>query len=320
MPHHLTLAHSPDPDDVFMWWPLTGVIVPDASGFRRVAPPRLPQLAGSPFAFDPLPADIEVLNRRALDPSKPQLDITALSVRTWADVRDRYALTRCGASFGDGFGPKIVVPASSSIASIDQLAASSLRIAIPGRRTTAFLMLGMAMGPAAMQNADRFIEMPFDQIIPAVARGDADTGLVIHEGQLTFADAGLRLVLDVGAWWKRKTSLKLPLGINAVRTDLDSRFGTGSLAHVAELLAASVRYSMDRREESTALTMPWAKANADRARMETPTIARVTEYCKMYVSDETLDMGDAGRAAIVRLLNEGHAAGLCPPAGIVGTL
>jgi 1,4-dihydroxy-6-naphthoate synthase len=300
-----------------MWWPLTGVIIPDGAGFRRVKPPCLPELAGSPFAFDPLPADIEVLNRRALDLSQPQLDITALSARTWADVRDRYDLTRCGASFGDGFGPKLVVPAASSVSDLASLK-PGLTIAIPGKRTTAFLMLGMAMGDKLAHAS--FVEMPFDQIIPAVARGDADAGLVIHEGQLTFADAGLRLVVDVGTWWKAKTSLKLPLGINAIRNDLDARFGPGSLAHVAELLAASVKYAMDRRAESTELTMPWAKANADRANMETPTLARVDTYCRMYVSEETLDMGEAGRSAIARLLDEGHRAGLCPKVAEIRTL
>lgn len=307
--HRLTLAHSPDPDDVFMWWPLTGVIVPEGAGFRRVKPPCLPELAGSSFAFDPFPADIEVLNRRACDPSQSPIDITALSVRTWADVHDRYDLTRCGASFGDGFGPKLVVPAASAVTDLATLK-PGLRIAIPGKRTTAFLMLGMAMGDKLSHAT--FIEMPFDQIIPAVARGDADAGLVIHEGQLTFADAGLRLVIDVGTWWKGRTGLKLPLGINAIRNDLDARFGQGSLSQVAELLAASVKYAMDRRAESTELTMPWAKANADRAKMETPTLARVDTYCRMYVSDETLDMGEAGRAAIAELLTQGHQAGLCP--------
>lgn len=320
-PHTLTLAHSPDPDDVFMWWPLTGKIEPSASsptGWKRISEPCLPGLADSGFAFEPVPADIEVLNRAAISPAtSPKYDITALSARTWADVAHDFIITRCGASFGDGFGPKLVTKrdqsgTSPTIGCEGCLGKPGVTIAIPGFRTTAFLMLGMVLGKAVASDRARFLEMPFDQIIPAVRDGKAHAGLVIHEGQLTFADAGLRLVLDVGAWWKEKTTLKLPLGVNAVRRDLDARFGKGSLATVGKLLAASVRYAAERRDESTRYTLPWAEANAKRAGMQTPTLDRVDTYCRMYVSPETLDMGEPGRSAIATLLGEGHAAGLCP--------
>jgi 1,4-dihydroxy-6-naphthoate synthase len=294
MKHRLTLAHSPDPDDVFMWWPLTGKIVPEGAGFRRIAPPTLPGLVPSRFAFDPLPTDIEALNRRAVaDDDTARLDITALSLRCWADVRDRFLLTRCGGSFGDGFGPKLVVPASHPAQAAGNLRPNE-RIAVPGFRTTAYMMLTMVLGIPGTPDPGRFVEMPFDQIIPAVASGRVDAGLVIHEGQLTFADAGLRLLIDVGAWWKDRTGLKLPLGVNAVRNDLDTRFGPGSMREVADLLAASVRYAVERREESTAYTMPWAKANADKAGMAPPTLERVDRYCRMYVSEETVDMTVGG--------------------------
>jgi 1,4-dihydroxy-6-naphthoate synthase len=306
MVHRLTLAHSPDPDDVFMWWPLTGKIIPEGSGCRVIEPPSLPGLASSRFAFDPLPADIEVLNRRAAsDDAAARLDITALSLRCWASVRDRFTLTRSGGSFGDGFGPKLVVAAAHPATHAADLRPAD-RVAIPGFRTTAHLMLTKVLGLPSEPDPARFIEMPFDQIIPAVASGRADAGLVIHEGQLTYADAGLRLLVDVGAWWKERTGLKLPLGVNAMRSDLDARLWPGASREIADLLAASVRHAAERRDESTAATMPWAAANARKAGMDPPTLGRVDRYCRMYVSDETLDMTlggpRSGLAAVRRLL------------------
>ncbi len=318
----ITLAHSPDPDDVFMWWPLTGKLDarPSRDAAERNDPitpghPALlsaPALDTSPFEFRALPLDIEVLNRRAIEHA--DLEITALSARAWSDVRDRYSITSCGASFGDGFGPKLVARASDArFASIDDAKRPSLRIAIPGRRTTAFLMLSLVLGPAAAHTT--FIELPFDQIIPAVAATQprADLGLVIHEGQLTFADSGLRLLLDVGAWWKQRTNLKLPLGVNAIRRDLDRLHGPGTVARLAQLLRDSVAYSMARWDESVAYTMPFAVENVRRGGGEPPTLDRVNRYCHMYVSEETRDMGDIGREAIRRLLAEGAAEGLCKP-------
>jgi 1,4-dihydroxy-6-naphthoate synthase len=306
----LTLAHSPDPDDAFMWWPLTGKVTP--TGEPLPGPEGKPAIDTARFAFKSLPLDIEVLNRRAVE-AKDDLDITALSVRTWADVQDRYAITACGASFGDGFGPKVVARSDDSTinceACIRRVAAAGGTIAIPGRRTTAFLMLGLVLGK---RHAANFLELPFDQIIPAVASRRADAGLVIHEGQLTFADAGLKLVLDVGQWWKNRTGLKLPLGINALRRDLERIHGRGTLAELGALLKRSVAYAMERWDESVRYTLPFAAANAARAGAAPPTLDRIDRYCRMYVSEETRDMGYAGREAIRRLLAEGAAAGLCP--------
>lgn len=308
----LTLAHSPDPDDAFMWWPLTGKINPD--GTPLPGDDGRPAIDTGRFRFRAVPADIEVLNRRAATAPPAELDdVTALSVRTWADVQDRYIITRCGASFGDGYGPKVVCRRGAPIRCEGCLRPAHVRIAVPGRRTTAFLLLSMLLGDEAMRSADRFIEMPFERIIPAVAAGEADAGLVIHEGQLTFADAGLVMVLDTGVWWSEETGLKLPLGVNAVRRDLDARFGPGSTAAVGALLSRSVEYAMERRAESTEYTLPFAAANARRSGQPQPTVERVDRYCRMYVTEETRDMGEAGRAAIVRLLGAGHAAGLCPP-------
>jgi len=354
LPIPITLAHSPDPDDVFMWWPLTGKI--DARTSRDAAERSEPLTPGHPallsapaidtypFEFRALPLDIEVLNRRAIE--RADLEITALSARAWSDVREKYIITSCGASFGDGFGPKLVArandPRFTAIAdagpswwhqSPDRRDAPGwhrspdrcelppgLRIAIPGRRTTAFLMLGLVLGARVTQEPASFIELPFDQIIPAVARGDSDLGLVIHEGQLTFADAGLRLLLDVGAWWKQRTGLKLPLGVNAIRRDLDRLHGPGTLARLAQVLRDSVAYSMARWDDSVAYTMPFAVENVRRGGGDAPTLDRVNRYCHMYVSDETRDMGDAGREAIRRLLAEGAAAGLCKPLDSLETI
>jgi 1,4-dihydroxy-6-naphthoate synthase len=313
-PIELTLAHSPDPDDAFMWWPITGRI--DPSGKRLPGPAGEPAINTGRVRFRAIPADIEVLNRRAATSLEADLfDITALSVRTYADVTAKYAITTCGASFGDGFGPKLVCRDPGI--TIDSLRKSLQRIAVPGKRTTAFMMLGMILGPDAMRNTGRFVEMPFDQIIGAVTSERCTAGLVIHEGQLTFADAGLQLLVDVGSWWKARTNLKLPLGINAVRRDLDARLGRGATQFVADLLRKSVAYSMDRWDESVAYTMPFAQANVTRGGGLPPTLERLDQYCRMYVSAETRDMGEPGRAAIERLLAEGAKVGLAPTVGTI---
>lgn len=316
----LTLAHSPDPDDAFMWWPLTGKINPD--GTPQPGAEGKPRLDTGRFSFRALPADIHVLNRRAIE--KADLEITALSARAYCDVKDRYIITRCGGSFGDGYGPKLIARANSnSGTNLDAMRAPTTRIAVPGMQTTAFLLLGLALGftrDTLAAQRSRFIELPFEQIIGAVARGDADAGLVIHEGQLTFVDAGLQLLLDVGVWWKQRTGLLTPLGVNVVRRDLDQLHGSGTVREVAALLSRSVAYSMDHRDESTRYTLPFALANVDRAGKqseEKPTLERIERYCKMYVTEETRDMGENGRQAIERLLHDGAAAGLCPDPGTV---
>lgn len=317
-PITLTLAHSPDPDDAFMWWPITGKITPQGRPFPGAE--GLPVLDTGRFVFRPLPEDIHVLNRRAIEVG--DLDITAISVRAYADVFTRYRITRCGASFGDGFGPKVVCRSEDSrMHTAEDLKNPELRIAIPGRQTTAFLLLSMILGSAAQDSPDRFVELPFERIIPAVARGEVDAGLVIHEGQITFTDAGLRLVTDVGRWWKDHTGLATPLGINAVQRDLDLRFGPGTLEEVGELLARSVAYSMEHREESTAYTLPFALANTTRSGDgATPTLERVDRYCRMYVNDLTRDMGIQGREAIGRLLQTGARHGCCADPGVIDTL
>lgn len=312
----LTLAHSPDPDDVFMWWPITGKIDPKTG--KVLSPPVIDT---GRFEFAPVAADIEVLNKRAITGAE-LYDISALSFRAYADVQDRYVLTAGGSSFGDGYGPKVVCRKDQSgspvhIGCEGCLSKPGVRFAVPGMRTTAFMLLGLVMGPANLRRAideKRVREVPFERVIPTVASGEADVGLVIHEGQITFADAGLRMVVDVGAWWKEETNLPLPLGANAIRRDLDQRFGPGTLVEVEQTLARSIAHAMGRREESVAYTLPFALANVDRGghKGETPTLERVNRYIDMYVNTWTVNMGAAGVEALRRLYEAGEKAGLCP--------
>jgi 1,4-dihydroxy-6-naphthoate synthase len=301
----LTLAHSPDPDDAFMWWPITGKVRPDGSLVSG------PVIDTGRFRYTALPVDIEALNRRAAE--KGDLDITALSFRAWAGVADRYVITRTGSSFGDGFGPKVVCRRGlEQVHCVDCLRSGEVRIAVPGRRTTAFLVLGMMLGREQVAREGKIVEMSFEQVIGAVARGEVEAGLVIHEGQLLYEQAGLRLVADLGQWWKEKTGLPLPLGCNAVRRDLDARFGPGSLADISAMLRRSVDYALEHRQESLEYTLPFALANSAKpGGSGAPTLARVDEYVAMYVNRWTVDMGDDGRAAVERLFREGADAGLC---------
>lgn len=320
--HTLTLAHSGDPDDAFMWWPLTGKVQPDGSacagrdGEARVTSPK--------FRFRAVPGDIAEFNRlaaRADAEGGPPYDITALSVRAWANVADRYVITNVGSSFGDGYGPKVVVKAESETVACELcLRKKEVRIAVPGLRTSAFLTLGLVLGKdvtEAKMASGAFVEAPFDRIIPMVRDGGVDAGLVIHEGQVTFAQAGLREVVDLGRWWKKQKGLPLPLGVNAIKRDLDARFGAGTVVEVARLLEQSLDYAVAHREESIDSTMPYAALNAKSSGTPRPTREIVERYIDMYVTDLTVDMGQRGRTAIEWLLREGAEAGLCPRVGEV---
>lgn len=297
MPLSITLAHSPDPDDVFMWWPLTGKI--DPAG-RVLSPPSIDTRG---LRFVPWPVDIHDLNQHATSGSP--YEVTALSVACWgtALVADRYAVTRCGGSFGKGYGPRLVVQASSPLAHPHDLLTSNGPIAIPGHQTTAFLVLKQLLGLAPHADLSRFVRLPFEQIIPAVARGEFLAGLVIHEGQITYAQQDLRLLVDLGQWWGATTSLPLPLGVNAIRRDLDQTHGPGTFQLVTDLLHQSVEHAMARWDESVAYTLPFAAANAARAGTTPPDLQQVDRYCRMYVTEETRDMGDAGEDAIRRVLS-----------------
>lgn len=313
MPHAptLTLAHSPDPDDVYMWWPITGMIEPPSDP-QAIVPARVispPEIETGRFRFESIAADIAALNRRAL--TQGGLDITAISINGYAHVRDRYQLTSFGASMGFGYGPKVVARAERP-AELADLFSQDTIVAIPGMHTTAYLLLCMMLGE---QHARvRTVEMPFDQILDAVAarrggghgKGGVTHGLLIHQSQLTFADLGLQLIADVGDWWLKRTGLPLPLGGNAVRRDLDARFGPGCTSRVVDVLSASLEHARRHHDRSLEYCMRFApELTRDRAE----------KYIQMYVSDLTIDAGEVGKLAIQRLLDEGAALGLCPGAG-----
>ncbi|MCC6951063.1 MAG: ABC transporter substrate-binding protein [Phycisphaerales bacterium] len=309
----LTLAHSGDPDDAFMWWPLTGKVDPDgvplpgAEGAPRISHPR--------FAFRAVPGDIAQFNRLAS--AEAPYDVTALSVRAFAGVAERYVMTSCGSSFGEGYGPKVVCREDSPLRTPADLRGSDCPIAVPGHQTSAFMTLALLLKADAESAKNRCPEFAFDEVIPQVVGGRAGAGLVIHEGQITFGQAGLRQVVDLGAWWRRTRMLPLPLGINAVKADLDGRFGPGSLAEVAALLRASLAYALAHRQESTAYTVPFARRNAARSGTAELTPEGLDRYLNMYVTGLTQDLGAVGRRAIERFLAEGASAGLCPAVGVL---
>ena len=279
----LTLAHSPDPDDVFMWWPL-GSLTED------------PVIDTGRFRFDPLPEDIAVLNRRAVE--KADLDITAISIQTYPLVKDTYALTSCAGSFGEGYGPRIVARNDDDQGTIESLKRPGACIAVPGLTTTAFALTRMVLG-------DKFepVEMPFDQIAGAVTGGQADAGVLIHDAQLTYGAQNLRMVLDLGQWWSSMTGTPLPLGGNVLKRDLDQRFGSGTISAVGNLLRQSIEHALEYWEEGKRRIAQRYPGLDD---------ATLDQYLRMYVSELTVDCSGVGTSAIELLLERSHELGLCP--------
>jgi len=283
----LTIAHSPDPDDAFMWRALG-----DADAGRE------PAIDTGRFRFRSVTADIETLNARAVEAG--DLDLSAVSYHVYPLIRDRYAITSCGSSMGEGYGPKLV--AREAMAPEDLLS-RGLLVARPGKRTTASLTLRLMLGAEP-----RTLDLPFEAVIPAVAEGRADAGLVIHEGQLTFGEAGLTLVEDLGAWWSRETGGPLPLGANVIRRDLEERHGPGTLREVAGILKRSIEHAVERIDEGVAAAHAYA---------QTGTLEQTGRFVRMYVNERTLDMGEAGEAAARALLGRAARAGLLPDPGPV---
>jgi 1,4-dihydroxy-6-naphthoate synthase len=269
----IRVAHSPDADDAFMFWAMAAGKI-DTGGRRYVH-----ELG-----------DIESLNRRAL---AGELEVTAVSLHAYAYLADRYALLAHGASIGDRYGPRIVsrerVPANPREALAGRL------IAVPGELTTAFLALRL------YQPAARHVVVPFDRIEDFVAAGNADAGLLIHEGQLTFADRGLHLWTDMGEWWYQETRLPLPLGGNVVRRDLSDDL----MRAIARDLKASIEYGLAHRAEALAHAQGFSRGLD---------IARTDRFVGMYVNAYTVDYGPVGRRAVVELLTRAHAAKLIPSA------
>jgi 1,4-dihydroxy-6-naphthoate synthase len=272
----ITVGHSPDPDDAFMFYALAHDRI-DTGG----------------LAFRHELMDIETLNRRAL---RGELEVSAVSLHAYAYLLDKYALLPSGCSMGDCYGPMIV---SRRPMALDELKSTTL--AVPGTLTTAFLTLRLLLAERGKRDLPTHEVVPFDQIIATVASGRYEAGLIIHEGQLTFQDQGLHLVADLGVWWQERTGLPLPLGGNVVRRDL----GPAVIGQISRLLKESIRYALAHRDEALSYALGYAR-DMDRALAD--------RFVGMYVNDWTLDYGPRGREAVKRLLDEGHRAGVIPAA------
>ncbi|MBZ5670118.1 MAG: ABC transporter substrate-binding protein [Acidobacteriia bacterium] len=264
----LKLAHSPDSDDAFMFYGLA-----------------TQKLRTDNLVFTHFLEDIETLNEKALE---GVYDITAISFHAYPYLADRYVLLPSGASFGEHYGPIVVARTALGARGL-----RGKRVAVPGKMTTAYLVLQL------YERDFEPIFTPFDQVLEAVTRGGVDAGVVIHEGQLTYAESGLTKIVDLGEWWYRETTLPLPLGGNAIRRTLDR----GTLRAVARLLKESIQYSLDRREKALDYALQFARG------LDTPTADR---FVAMYVNDWTLDYGARGRQAVQALLDRGFEKGLLP--------
>ena len=270
----IRVGHSPDSDDAFMFYAL-------AKG----------KLDTGQYEFVHELVDIETLNRRAFH---GELELTAVSVHAYAYLNDVYALCNCGASMGDQYGPILVENREPPTVSAEK----KMRIAIPGELTTAFLALKLYLAQEGRTNVE-FIKVPFDQIQDEVKANKYDAGLIIHEGQLTFEKEGLKLIADMGVWWKEKTGLPLPLGANAIRRDLPGQ----TISDVVRLLHASIKYALDNREAALDYALEYGRglqrSDADK-------------FVGMYVNDWTLDFGDVGRRAVRELLQQAYDHGIVP--------
>jgi 1,4-dihydroxy-6-naphthoate synthase len=277
----LTLGHSPDPDDAFMFYALAKGLIP-TQGFR----------------FEHILQDIQTLNERA---TRGELDITAVSIHAYAQVSDKYALLPSGASMGDGYGPMLVAKQKFSKAEI-----AKKKIAVPGTMTSAFLALQLWLGSVKTPNSELrtpnfdYVVVPFDQIFQAVRSGQAEVGLIIHEGQLTYQNEGLVVCEDLGVWWgKENDGLPLPLGGNVIH----KKFDLAARRKISDILTASIQFSLDHRDEAVQHALQYAR-NMGRELAD--------KFVGMYVNHWTLDYGDKGREAIRRFLGQAFERGLIP--------
>jgi 1,4-dihydroxy-6-naphthoate synthase len=264
----IRLGHSPDPDDAFMFWGL-------ASG--RVDPRG--------FEFEHVLADIQTLNEWALE---GRLEVTAISLHAYPYVQERYALLPHGASMGAGYGPIVVAREPISREELGRV-----RISVPGKMTTAFLVLRLYLGDFT------YTEAPFDRILDQVRSGQAAAGLLIHEGQLTYAALGLEKIVDLGEWWLLETGLPLPLGVNVARRDL----GADALHELSTVLAESIRAGLENRAEALAYAGRFGRGLDPEL---------TDRFVAMYVNELTCDYGDEGRSAVEELLRRGEGIGAFP--------
>jgi len=269
----LTLGHSPDPDDAFMFYGLAKDLI-STPGFR----------------FEHILQDIQTLNERA---TRGELDISAVSIHAYAFVSDQYALLPSGASMGDGYGPMLVAKRAHTREEI-----AARKIAVPGTMTSAFLALQLWLGKSA-QELD-YVVVPFDQIFAAVRDDRADVGLIIHEGQLTYRNEGLVVCEDLGVWWGRENEgLPLPLGGNVIH----KRFDPATRRVISDILTDSIRFSLEHRPEAVQHALQYAR---DMGR------DLADKFVGMYVNHWTLDYGEKGRESIRRFLGLAHERGIIP--------
>lgn len=265
----ISIAHSPDSDDAFMFYGLATNKV------------RVPG-----YKFSHVLTDIETLNHKAID--EQFYDVTAISFHAYPYLQDNYTLMACGGSVGEDYGPMIVALRKLSLDEVKKL-----RIAVPGTLTTAYLALKL------FHPEIETVTIPFDKIIPAVVSGEFDAGLIIHEGQLTYASDGLVKILDLGQWWREQTGLPLPLGGNAIRRSL----GAEVMAITTNALRDSIQHALDHREEALEYAMQFAR-DLD------PVLAN--RFVGMYVNERTLNYGEDGKEAIRKLLDMGFERGIIP--------
>tara|TARA_B100000405_G_scaffold84678_2_gene58621 strand:- start:219 stop:1079 length:861 start_codon:yes stop_codon:yes gene_type:complete len=260
------VGHSPDPDDAFMFHAMTtGAINTEGREYEHVL------------------LDIETLNKHAMDGT---YEISAVSIHSFPEIADRYHLMNCGASMGEGYGPMII-----SNKEMSEEEAKNKVIAIPGLGTSAYLSLRLAWGDVKVE------VVPFDEILPKVANGEFDAGLIIHEGQLTWESEGVYLVLDLGIWWNEKTGLPLPLGGNVVRKDL----GVDLCESLTEDVKNSIIHSLENPDEALEFAKKWGRGIDDETNKE---------FVGMYVNKRTIDYGKDGRDAIRLFLKEGQRIGM----------
>lgn len=265
----ISIAHSPDSDDAFMFYGLATNKV------------RVPG-----YKFTHTLTDIETLNQRAIN--EAFYDVTAISFHAYPYLQDNYALMACGGSVGEGYGPMIVAPRRLTTEDLKKI-----RIAVPGTLTTAFLTLKLYLPEVET------VVVPFDKIIPAVVAGEYEAGLIIHEGQLTYAKDGLTKIIDLGQWWREQTGLPLPLGGNAIKRSL----GPDAMKITTDALRDSIQHALTHRDEALSYAMQFARD------LDTSLANR---FVGMYVNERTLNYGDDGREAIRKLLAMGHERGIIP--------